>query len=290
MRLYLNEYSVLEAEGGDAYANWYRENIEAVEFADGDPFDNTVSGIGIQYYSHGGHNPHTMMRALQNMMVFNLPITLTEFGVQGSVTNDADRIRNMEESHRMLFGTPNATAFLYWGWWASATDPNLQGGGVLVDADFNLTPVGEAWRALRDSWITEATLFVDANGTIDFTGFYGDYEITIDGVTYDLLLEKGDTLQSLVVAPGDYNADGIVDAADYTVWRNALDSPGDLGADGNGDEVVDMADYAVWKSLYGTVYGTGSGGIAANVPEPASMSLLLLGLGIELARRRTRAI
>ncbi len=147
VRLYLNEYSVLQNDQNDAYANWYRENIEAVENADGDPCDKTVSGIGVQYYSDNGHSANLMMKALQNLSVLGLPITLTEFGVQGSVTNDADRIRIMNEAHRMLFGTPNATGFLYWGWWASATDPNLQGGGVLVDANFNLTPVGEAWKA-----------------------------------------------------------------------------------------------------------------------------------------------
>ncbi len=285
VRLYLNEYSVLENQGGDAYANWYRQNIEAVENGDGDPFDKTVSGIGIQYYSHDGHSANLMMKALQNMSVLDLPITLTEFGVQGSVSETADKIRNMEEAHRMLFGTPNATGFLYWGWWASATDPNLQGSGILVDADFNLTPVGEAWKALRDSWNTDLMATVSADGTIDFTGFYGDYELTIDGQTYDLELAKGDSIYSLVVAPGDYNADGVVDAADYTLWRDTLGSTEDLRADGNGDKSIDAADYAIWKSNYGTMYSSG-GGALSTVPEPTSMVLLAIGVFVVSFRRR----
>jgi hypothetical protein len=285
--LYLNEYSVLENQGGDAYANWYRDNIEDVENADGDPFNETVSGVGIQYYSHDGHSADLMMKALQNLSVLGLPMTLTEFGVQGSVTDDADRIRNMEEAHRMLFGTPNATGFLYWGWWASATDPNLQGGGVLLNADLTtLTPVGVAWKALRDSWDTDVTATVHADGTIDFTGFYGDYEITIDGQTHDLLLSKGDALYSLVIAAGDYNADGIVDTADYTVWRDTLGSQSDLRADGNFNEVIDQGDYDVWALQFGMTYGSGSGSAAA-VPEPASVVLLIVG-GIISSRRRLR--
>src|SRR6202007_2157730 len=42
--------------------------------------------------------------------------------------------------------------------------------------------------------------------------------------------------------PGDFNHDGIVDAADYTVWRDSLGQTGNVAADGNEDNVVDMAD------------------------------------------------
>jgi hypothetical protein len=54
--------------------------------------------------------------------------------------------------------------------------------------------------------------------------------------------------------PGDYNHDGMVDAADSTVWRNAMGAavePG-TGADGNGDGVIDDDDYEVWKHNFGT--------------------------------------
>ncbi len=53
---------------------------------------------------------------------------------------------------------------------------------------------------------------------------------------------------------GDYNWDGQVDAADYTVWRDLQSTGGSLQnarADGNGDGVVDSGDYVVWKSHYG---------------------------------------
>jgi hypothetical protein len=59
------------------------------------------------------------------------------------------------------------------------------------------------------------------------------------------------------VLPGDYNLDGIVDAIDYTVWRNGGD------ADGNADGVVDDRDYAVWKSNYGSTLPAGGAGFAA---------------------------
>jgi Type I phosphodiesterase / nucleotide pyrophosphatase len=53
-----------------------------------------------------------------------------------------------------------------------------------------------------------------------------------------------------VALAGDYNHDGKVDAADYTVWRDTKGSKTDLRADGNGDGTVDQDDYDVWKANF----------------------------------------
>lgn len=57
---------------------------------------------------------------------------------------------------------------------------------------------------------------------------------------------------------GDYSANGLVDAADYVIWRAALDhtvvTPGD-GADGNRDLIVGPQDYQVWRANYGVLAG-----------------------------------
>ena len=51
---------------------------------------------------------------------------------------------------------------------------------------------------------------------------------------------------------GDYNGDGRVNAADYTLWRNKLgQASAGFAADGNGDGKVTLADYSVWKSHFG---------------------------------------
>jgi hypothetical protein len=53
--------------------------------------------------------------------------------------------------------------------------------------------------------------------------------------------------------PGDYNHDGLVNAADYTVWRDHLGQtvPKGTGADADGSTVVDMPDYNIWSTRYG---------------------------------------
>ena len=79
---------------------------------------------------------------------------------------------------------------------------------------------------------------------------------------------------SAVFLNGDYNRDGAVDAADYTVWRDTLGSTTKLAADGNNDGSIDAGDFDIWKANFGTAAGGGPGASAA-APEPAAALLLL---------------
>jgi hypothetical protein len=89
---------------------------------------------------------------------------------------------------------------------------------------------------------------------------------------------------------GDYNGDGTVDAADYTVWRNNLGdaNESDINNNGDGGAVTD-SDYDWWKQHYGdSLPGSGTGATAnATVPEPANLNLAAAGLfGCLLGTRR----
>ena len=90
----------------------------------------------------------------------------------------------------------------------------------------------------------------------------------------------------------DYNNDGFVNAADYTVWRNTLGSTSIFDADGSGpsgvpDQLIDMFDYQFWKDHYGETV-PGSGAITGNldVPEPATAWLLVFGAILSFRRAR----
>lgn len=47
--------------------------------------------------------------------------------------------------------------------------------------------------------------------------------------------------------PGDFNADGEVDASDFQSWRDSFGSTVALAADGNNDGAVNAADFTVWR-------------------------------------------
>lgn len=81
---------------------------------------------------------------------------------------------------------------------------------------------------------------------------------------------------------GDYNGDGQVDAADFTVWRDTLGSTSDLRADGDRDGVVQLSDYGVWSDNFGNAV------VSSNVavPEPDSFWMLFCFVAVFFFSRR----
>lgn len=88
---------------------------------------------------------------------------------------------------------------------------------------------------------------------------------------------------------GDYNQNGVVDSADYVMWRNSNGqsvTPG-TGADGDGNGIVNANDYSFWRARFGNTSGSGSALGGGAIPEPASAVLIALaGLALTAASRR----
>jgi hypothetical protein len=101
------------------------------------------------------------------------------------------------------------------------------------------------------------------------------------------------TLPPTLMLPGDYNDNGVVDAADYVGWRNGLGT------------TYTQADYDVWRAHFGRApsagWSAGSGAVdplsrvltsvqslSAAVPEPANGLLAVLAVVSSLIRRRPR--
>jgi len=77
---------------------------------------------------------------------------------------------------------------------------------------------------------------------------------------------------------GDYNGDGIVDGADYVLWRNSLGQSGaDLAADGDGNGFVNQLDYNLWQARFGKAIASGDE-LVGGVPEPSTAAYLFAAL------------
>jgi serralysin len=110
----------------------------------------------------------------------------------------------------------------------------------------------------------------------------GNYTVHVTGTTTATQLYRLDVAVTSLALPGDYTGDGLVDAADYTRWRDTLGSTADLAADGDGSGAVDPADYGVWAAAYGSNSQGAAHGAATQpfgaVPEPGALGLAVIGV------------
>jgi hypothetical protein len=74
---------------------------------------------------------------------------------------------------------------------------------------------------------------------------------------------------------GDYNNNGVVDAADYVVWRDRNNQSVTLPNDTTPGSVTG-SDYTVWRANFGRAQGSGSAAGLAAVPEPATAVVVLV--------------
>jgi hypothetical protein len=101
------------------------------------------------------------------------------------------------------------------------------------------------------------------------------------GNTFSVIVPARSIMALLINAaptlPGDVNEDGVVDAADYVVWRAGL-----------GTEYTEEQ-YDIWRANFGRQISAGgrSSMLPGNAPEPATWWLFLAAAAIQsLARRR----
>jgi YHYH protein len=97
-------------------------------------------------------------------------------------------------------------------------------------------------------------------GVVDTSDFTGSVAIPGGAVKY---------------SQGDFNGNGVVDAADYVLWRKQGGT---------------STQYITWSSHFGQIGGSGSGASAnAAVPEPATMVLLMFAAAVWCLPRRRAA-
>jgi hypothetical protein len=142
------------------------------------------------------------------------------------------------------------------------------GGNNVVTDDPLLGPLADNGGPTFTHALLPGSPALDAGDPTEVAGENGVPEFDQRGNPYGRVRD-GDVQESVVIdigayeaqgvpesLPGDYNRNGIVDAADYTVWRDTLGAGGLVpltGADGDGNGAVDVVDYRVWKSHFGAV-------------------------------------
>jgi hypothetical protein len=115
-----------------------------------------------------------------------------------------------------------------------------------------------------------------------------------------LVFQGGD--QGVAIKAGDYNDDNVVNAADYTAWRDHLGGTS-LTNETVSPGIVDAADYSEWSAHFGSDYtkittimdnirfaNAGSASLATfPVPEPSSLILAFVAALSLTATRGARS-
>ncbi len=118
--------------------------------------------------------------------------------------------------------------------------------------------------------------------------------LTLGGADGSKFSLAGSTSNELILTfaaglPGDFNDDGVVNLADYTLWRNHLGAADETALNFNGDGGdIGPSDYVLWKSNFGqTAPSASQSSPQASVPEPSTLLLVALSFaGIFAARKR----
>ncbi len=218
---------------------------------------NTTTGVATLKNVSGANIDLTYYKITsENQMNENGWITLDMQGFDATDGSDAGTVAgdSVLEGWDMAGGS-NASLL---------AEVNFLGASVLP-ADFSIT-LGQAFKP-------------GVTGGVTF-----EFETPYQGVMQGIV----EYVTSVPLA-GDYDGNGAVEAADYTLWKLQYGQTGSgIASDGNSDGTIDAADYLVWRNALAS---PGSLTVAtASVPEPASVVGLGLLAAVGLVASRARRV
>jgi hypothetical protein len=268
-------------------ANWGKLTVQATVFA-GDAAVGHPIGVGFRGFRDSAVDDATLSvdPAINSLMYLEV-----------NTTNGQVRVRNQTGATVNIdyYEIKSASGALNSTTWSSLQDQNQPGfptgngsGNGWEEAG------GSSSTVLSESYLT-GNSGVTSNAIVGLGAAYRT------GFTHDITFRYGALLNTAPAAQGDYNNDGIVNTADYVLWRKG----GTLQNDPTPG--VQPADYTFWRAHFGNTGGGASGtstlfrgpvfyvtsfsglGSGSSVPEPTGV--VLCGIGIATlavgSRRRT---
>jgi mannan endo-1,4-beta-mannosidase len=211
-----------------------------------------------------------------------------------------DRLTNVNGLHNLIWVYTSSPADQgYQDWYPGDDKVDIVGLDVYTNASSSMS--GQ-WLDIREAYNGRKMVTLSETGTlpnasvmrergIDWSWFspwsINDVVNNYSAAQLQALLGDSDVItlnelplmpwNILAPPPGDFSRDGIVNAADYSIWRDTMGQTGTgLAADGNANNQIDVGDYDIWRANFGnSASGTATG---SAVPEPTS--ILLLGIAI----------
>ena len=192
-KLFLNDYDILTGNKLPEYMAQIRKLL-----GQGVP----IAGIGVQGHLHTDtFDRGELIRALDSLAIFKLPIRITEFNMPGqrskyhrekilTMTPEEEALKSKEmvDYYKICFAHPAVEGILMWGFWEGA---NWIPVSSLYKRDWSPTPAAEAYENLIfKTWWTNFSGAVGSSGSLSTPAFYGKYKVTVNGKSKEVALEK----------------------------------------------------------------------------------------------------
>ncbi len=173
-----------------------------------------IDTIGTQFHIFGGeknkiscmYNPRRLYEVLDCYQKLNRPMQITEITIPAySDTAEDEEIQAelIYNLYKVWFSHPAIEMITYWnlvdGYAAWAKPGDMSGGenslrGGLLRFDLSEKPAYKRLKSLiTEEWMTEVETLTDETGCASFKGFFGEYDIEINGKHHLISLSKANT-------------------------------------------------------------------------------------------------
>lgn len=173
-----------------------------------------IDAIGMQYHNffreedyyestRKNYDPFNLFKVLDTYAKFNKDIQITEITIPCYSDKEEDELLQaeiIEKLYSLWFSHKNVSQIIYWnlvdGYAAGAVQGDMTSGenyyrGGLIRFDFTPKPSYYKIKELFEKkWHTELELTTDEEGKFKFKGFYGGYDLEIEGQNKEIKLRK----------------------------------------------------------------------------------------------------
>ena len=181
-RLFVNDFGILQG-----HKPWHKNGYERfIRFLQEN--DAPVGGIGMQAHIYNADlrlEPGQIYGTIDRFAGLGLPVQITEFDTYGRGWGETREEREAAQAgylrvmYKTAFSHPAVNGITMWGFWDGR---HWTDNAPLFREDWSKKPGYDAYvDLLFDEWHTIAEGTADAAGTFAFRGFYGTYDVTIDG-------------------------------------------------------------------------------------------------------------